>query len=55
MAPLPVIYCSMAQAQQTSLGLLFVPALGRPFSQNGSATSLSSIDPSQPVFDASDA
>jgi putative ABC transport system permease protein len=52
MAPLPVIYCSMAQAQRTSLGL-FVRS-------NVSVASLSksirdvaaSLDPNQPVYDA---
>src|SRR5947209_1098081 len=51
-APLPVIYCSMAQVQRTSLGI-FVRS-------NMSAASISkslhdaavSIDPNQPVYDA---
>jgi predicted permease len=52
MAPLPVIYCSMAQAQRTSLGL-FVRSNLSPASLNKSIRDIiSSIDPSQPVYDA---
>ncbi|MFN2541940.1 MAG: ABC transporter permease, partial [Chthoniobacterales bacterium] len=52
MAPLPVIYCSIAQAQRTSLGL-FVRSNLSPASLNKSIRdTVSSIDPSQPVFDA---
>jgi ABC-type antimicrobial peptide transport system permease subunit len=52
MAPLPVIYCSTAQAQRTSLGL-FVRSNLRPASLAKSIRdTVSSIDPSQPVFDA---
>ena len=52
MAPLPVIYCSMAQAQRTSLGLfvrsnLSLAALGKSIRD-----AADSIDPNQPVYDA---
>src|SRR5256886_3419850 len=52
MAPLPVIYCSLAQGQRTSLGL-FVRSSPSSASLNKSIRDVvSSIDPSQPVFDA---
>jgi putative ABC transport system permease protein len=51
MAPLPVIYCSMAQAQRTGLDLFVrarssLASLERPIREI-----VSSIDPAQPVFD----
>jgi putative ABC transport system permease protein len=52
MAPLPVIYCSMAQAQRTTLDL-FVRSSLNPASLDKSIRDIvTSIDPSQPVFDA---
>src|SRR6266699_2060651 len=52
MAPLPVIYCSMAQAQRTSLGL-FVRSSMSPASLSKSIRDVAtSIDPNLPVYDA---
>jgi putative ABC transport system permease protein len=52
MAPLPVIYCSMAQAQRTSLGL-FVRSSISPASLSKSIRDVAaSIDPNLPVYDA---
>jgi putative ABC transport system permease protein len=52
MAPLPVIYCSMAQAQRTSLGL-FVRSSLSPASLSKSIRDVAaSIDPNLPVYDA---
>jgi ABC-type antimicrobial peptide transport system permease subunit len=51
MAPLPVIYCSLAQAQRTSL-TVFVRAGSGLFSLEKPIRDIvSSIDPAQPVFD----
>src|SRR2546430_722184 len=52
MAPLPVIYCSMAQAQRTSLGLFVRSNLSTASLNKSIRDSVNSIDPSQPVFDA---
>ncbi len=52
MAPLPVIYCSMAQAQRTSLGLFVRSNLSSASLNKSIRDSVNSIDPSQPVFDA---
>src|SRR5438477_599456 len=52
MAPLPLIYCSMAQAQRTSL-CLFVRSSTSAASLSKSVRDVvASIDPNQPVFDA---
>jgi putative ABC transport system permease protein len=49
--PLPVIYCSLAQAQRTSL-ILFVRAAGGLNSlEKPIRDMISSIDPAQPVYD----
>ncbi len=52
MAPLPVIYCSLAQAQRTSLGLFVRSNLSVGSLAKSIRDTVSSIDPSQPVFDA---
>jgi putative ABC transport system permease protein len=52
MAPLPVIYCSIAQAQRTSLGLFVRSNLSAASLAKSIQDTVSSIDPSQPVFDA---
>src|SRR5213595_4297874 len=52
MAPLPVIYCSIAQAQRTSLGLFVRSNLSSASLNKSIRDSVNSIDPSQPVFDA---
>lgn len=52
MAPLPVIYCSMAQAQRTSLGLFVRSNLGVASLNKSIRDVIASINPSQPVFDA---
>ena len=52
MAPLPVIYCSMAQAQRTSLGLFVRSNTSAAVLAKSIRDVVSSIDPSQPVFDA---
>src|SRR5438270_411848 len=52
MAPLPVIYCSMAQAQRTSLGLFVRSNMSAPSLTKLIRDTVNSIDPSQPVFDA---
>ena len=52
MAPLPVIYCSTAQAQRTSLGLFVRSNLSAASLAKSIRDSVNSIDPSQPVFDA---
>jgi putative ABC transport system permease protein len=51
MAPLPVIYCSMAQAQRTSLGLFVRSNTSEAVLAKSIRDVVSSIDPSQPVFD----
>src|SRR5213082_3735249 len=52
MAPLPLIYCSIAQAQRTSLGLFVRSNLSTASLNKSIRDSVNSIDPSQPVFDA---
>jgi putative ABC transport system permease protein len=52
MAPLPVIYCSMAQAQRTSLGLFVRSNTSTALLAKSIRDVVSSVDPSQPVFDA---
>src|SRR5437016_3819218 len=51
MAPLPVIYCSLAQAQRTSLTLFVRSKVGLASLQKPIREALNSIDPAQPVFD----
>jgi len=52
MAPLPVIYCSMAQAQRTTLDLFVRSNLNTASLSKSISDIVTSIDPSQPVFDA---
>jgi putative ABC transport system permease protein len=52
MAPLPVIYCSMAQVQRTSLGLFVRSSMGAAALSKSIRDVAASIDPNQPVFDA---
>jgi len=52
MAPLPIIYCSMAQVQRTSLGLFVRSSLGAAALSKSIRDVAASIDPNQPVFDA---
>ena len=52
MAPLPIIYCSMAQVQRTSLGLFVRSSLGTAALSKSIRDVAASIDPNQPVFDA---
>ena len=52
MAPLPVIYCSMAQAQRTSLGLFARSNLSAAALSKSIRDAAVSIDPNQPVYDA---
>jgi putative ABC transport system permease protein len=52
MAPLPVIYCSMAQAQRTSLDLFVRSNLTAPSLSKSIRDVVSSIDSAQPVFNA---
>jgi putative ABC transport system permease protein len=51
MAPLPVIYCSMAQAQRTSLGLFVRSSMGAASLSKSIRDVVASIDPNQPMFD----
>ncbi len=51
MAPLPVIYCSVSQAQRTSLTLFVRAASGRISFEKAIRDTVASIDPAQPVFD----
>ena len=51
-APLPVIYCPMAQAQRTSISLFVRSGLSTGVLAKSIRDVVSSIDPSQPVFDA---
>src|SRR5438067_913102 len=48
MAPLPVIYCSMAQAQRTSLGLFARSSMSAASLAKSIRDTVSAIDPSQP-------
>ena len=52
MAPLPIIYCSMAQAQRTSLGLFVRSSMSAAALSKSIHDVAASIDPNQPVFDA---
>ena len=52
MAPLPIIYCSMAQVQRTSLGLFVRSSMGAAALSKSIRDVAASIDPNQPVFDA---
>jgi putative ABC transport system permease protein len=52
MAPLPVIYCSMAQAQRTSLGLFVRSSMSTASLSKSIRDVAASIDPNQPVYDA---
>jgi putative ABC transport system permease protein len=52
MAPLPVIYCSMAQVQRTGLGLFVRSSLSAAVLSKSIRDVAASIDPNQPVFDA---
>jgi putative ABC transport system permease protein len=52
MASLPVIYCSMAQAQRTSLDLFVRSGASAASLEKSIRDVVSSIDPAQPVFDA---
>ena len=52
MAPLPVIYCSLAQAQRTSLTLFVRSTSGLAALQRPIRDAIAAIDPAQPVFDA---
>lgn len=52
MAPLPIIYCSMAQAQRTGLGLFVRSSMGAAALSKSIRDVAASIDPNQPVFDA---
>jgi putative ABC transport system permease protein len=52
MAPLPVIYSPMAQAQRTSLGLFVRSSMSAAALSKSIHDVAVSIDPNQPVFDA---
>jgi putative ABC transport system permease protein len=52
MAPLPVIYCSLDQAQRTSLTLFVRSTMGSAALQRSIRDAVTSIDPSLPVFNA---
>jgi putative ABC transport system permease protein len=52
MAPLPVIYCSMAQVQRTGIGLFVRSNMSAASLAKSIRDTVSSIDPSEPVFDA---
>jgi putative ABC transport system permease protein len=52
MAPLPLIYCSMAQAQRTSLCLFVRSSMSAASLSKSIRDVVASIDPSQPVFDS---
>jgi putative ABC transport system permease protein len=52
MAPLPVIYCSMAQAQRTSLGLFVRSSMSSASLSKSIRDVAASIDPNLPVYDA---
>jgi putative ABC transport system permease protein len=51
MAPLPLIYCSMAQAQRTSLCLFVRSSMSAASLSKSIRDVVASIDPNQPVFD----
>ena len=52
MAPIPVIYCPIAQAQRTSLGIFVRSTLGAASLTKAIHDASAPIDPNQPVFDA---
>ena len=52
MAPLPVIYCSLGQAQRTSLTLFVRSTMGSAALDHSIRNVIASIDSSLPVFDA---
>src|SRR5881394_2368498 len=52
MAPLPVIYCSIAQAQRTSLTLFIRSTMAFASLERAIRDAATSLDPSLPVFDA---
>src|SRR5213082_4108043 len=52
MAPLPLIYCSMGQAQRTSLCLFVRSSMSASSLTKSVRDVVASIDPNQPVFDA---
>jgi putative ABC transport system permease protein len=51
MAPLPLIYCSMAQAQRTSLCLFVRSSMSAASLSKSIRDVVASIDPNQPLFD----
>ena len=52
MAPLPVIYAPMAQAQRTSLGIFVRSSMSAASLSKSIHDAAASIDPNQPVYDA---
>jgi putative ABC transport system permease protein len=52
MAPLPVIYCSLGQAQRTSLTMFVRSTIAFASLEHAIHDAVTSIDPSLPVFDA---
>jgi putative ABC transport system permease protein len=52
MAPLPVIYCSLGQAQRTSLAIFVRSTMASASLDRAIHDAVTSIDPSLPVFDA---
>jgi len=52
MAPLPVIYCSLGQAQRTSLTLFVRSTMGPAALEHGIRDAIGSLDSSLAVFDA---
>src|SRR5256714_5108163 len=52
MAPLPVIYCSLGQAQRTSLTLFVRSIMASAALERSIRDAVASVDPSLPVFDA---
>jgi putative ABC transport system permease protein len=52
MAPLPVIYSSVAQAQRTSFTLFVRSTMGSAALEHSIRDAVASVDPSLPVFDA---
>ncbi len=52
MAPLPVIYCSLGQAQRTSLTLFIRSTMASASLERAIHDAATSIDPSLPMFDA---
>src|SRR6202011_5234026 len=52
MAPLPVIYCSLGQAQRTSLTLFVRSTMASAALEHSIRDAVTSIDSSLPIFDA---